>query len=366
MKTYELTLKAEPINNFFCQKAANSVDLNIEKKITHNLKVSADIETPFNIGLIIGSSGSGKTTLAKHIFGQDCFKELVNKDKCIIEQFPEQLTYDERVNFLNGSGLSQVPCWIKPVKTLSNGQQARAEIALQLAQNKDIILIDEFTSVVDRTIAKVMAHTVNKQIRRHNKKIILLSCHYDIIEWLNPDWIIDCNKQEYIERRNLVQQFERTEKLEFQIKECPSSAWKQFSKYHYLSEKLAGGFTFHYGLFYKNEQIGYINFAEYVPWGNKKKKRILHFNRVVIHPDYVGFGLGIKMINELSKILSAKYQIMGKFSSIPVMKALKKNKDWVLTNTNTNTNTNDSTMKRKSGFRQHVKWWSFLYRGNSI
>jgi ABC-type multidrug transport system ATPase subunit len=352
MKTYELTLKADPINNFYTQKAANSVDLNVEKKITHYLKVNADIETPFNIGLIIGSSGSGKTTLAKHIFGQDCFKELVNKDKCIIEQFPEALTYDERVNLLNGAGLSQVPCWIKPVKTLSNGQQARAEIALQLAQNKDIILIDEFTSVVDRTIAKVMAHTINKQIRRHNKKIILLSCHYDIIEWLNPDWIIDCNKQEYTERRNLVQQFERTEKLEFQIKECPSSTWKYFSKYHYLSDKLPGGLNFNYGLFYNNEQIGYINFVEYVPWKDKKKKRILHY--------YVGFGLGIKMINELSKILSKQYQIMGKFSSIPVYKALKKNKDWKLVNNNIET-TGAGILKDRKTLRKKVKWWSFQY-----
>ena len=57
-------------------------------------------------------------------------------------------------------GLSQVPCWVRPAFTLSNGQQARAKIALTLADNKDLAVIDEWTSVVDRTVAKVMSHAV--------------------------------------------------------------------------------------------------------------------------------------------------------------------------------------------------------------
>ena len=51
------------------------------------------------------------------------------------------------------------------------------------------ILIDEYTSVVDRDVAKAMSNAVQKYIRRTNKKIILASCHYDIMEWLQPDWI---------------------------------------------------------------------------------------------------------------------------------------------------------------------------------
>mgnify|MGYP000557251467 FL=1 len=52
----------------------------------------------------------------------------------------------------------------------------------------EVILIDEFTSVVDRDVAKAMSNALQKFIRRSNKRIILSSCHFDIMEWLLPDW----------------------------------------------------------------------------------------------------------------------------------------------------------------------------------
>jgi hypothetical protein len=33
-----------------------------------------------------------------------------------------------------------------------------------------------------------MSNALQKYIRRTNKKIILASCHFDIMEWLLPDW----------------------------------------------------------------------------------------------------------------------------------------------------------------------------------
>ncbi len=203
MQAYELTLKCDPSQTFRCTKAANSVDLNIDKKLTHEFKVNADLEKDYNVGLIIGNSGSGKTTLARKIFGDDFDKPILDPDIPIIDQFNEKYTYEDCSNMLCAAGLSQVPCWIRPAKTLSNGQKARAEIALRLSNDDEIIVIDEFTSVVDRTIAKIMSHTVQKIARIKNRKIILLSCHYDIIDWLQPDWIIDCNKQEYDDFRNV-------------------------------------------------------------------------------------------------------------------------------------------------------------------
>lgn len=201
MQTYDVKLEAKPAVTFRTQKAANSVDLDIEKKLSHRLTVKADLETPFNIGLIVGSSGSGKTTLAEKIYGKEVFTELLKLDTPIIEQFPKSYTYDDCTKALCAAGLSQVPCWLKPAGALSNGQKARAEIALQLASDREIIVIDEFTSVVDRVVAKVMALNIQKMARKQKKQIVLVSCHYDIIEWLNPCWIIDCNKQTYEDRR---------------------------------------------------------------------------------------------------------------------------------------------------------------------
>src|SRR5439155_19760773 len=50
-------------------------------------------------------------------------------------------------------------------------------------------IFDEFTSVVDRTVAQIGSAAVAKTIRRSGKQLVAASCHYDVIEWLQPDWI---------------------------------------------------------------------------------------------------------------------------------------------------------------------------------
>jgi len=339
MKQYNVELSSDVSKSFRCQKAADSLDIDVQKKSTHKLSVNADIDSNYSIGLIIGASGSGKTTLAKHLFGQECFKEYLDVSKPVIDQFPKEFKYDQCAEILTGVGLTSVPCWIRPAYTLSNGQRTRAEIALAIANESNLTDIDEWTSVVDRTVAKVMSHCISKTIRKQKKlhvaqvarRVVLLSCHYDVIEFLNPDWIIDCNKQTYEDRRLLCRNFERSEKLNFDIKQTDGKEWKYFSKYHYLSEKLPGGKLYHYGLFCGDNQIGYLNFANYIPQVPNQSIKY-HFNRLVIHPDYVGFGLGIKFLNEsiahFKTILDC--EVFGAFSSIPVYKALLKDSKWKL------------------------------------
>ena len=233
MQNFKLTLASPVATSFRATKAANSLDIDAEKKSIHNFEVQADLTTPFNIGLIVGASGSGKTTLAKHIYGDKCFVELLDMAQPVIDQFPESMSYDECAAMLCGVGLTAVPCWIRPAFTLSNGQRARAECALQMARDDiEMIVMDEWTSVVDRTVAKVMSHCIQKHARKTNKKIVLMSCHYDVLEWLNPDWVIDANKQTYENRRLLCQSYQRSEQLEFGVYETNRSTWKYFSRYH--------------------------------------------------------------------------------------------------------------------------------------
>lgn len=197
-ETIEVTLKSDVFKTFRCKVACDSLDIDAEKKSVHHLRVDG-IKVPanWNLGIIYGASGSGKTTVAKQLFGEDCFKSGIDEDTPIINQLPKHFTYDECATILNSIGLTSVPCWVRPVKTLSNGQRARAEAALLMTKTDGIVVIDEWTSVVDRTVAKAMSHCVQKFARKHKKQIILLSCHYDILEWVKPDWMIDCNKQEF-------------------------------------------------------------------------------------------------------------------------------------------------------------------------
>jgi ABC-type dipeptide/oligopeptide/nickel transport system ATPase subunit len=320
MQNYVVHLESPVFTTFRCQKAANSLDIDTEKKSKHHLAVSADLAKPFNVGLIVGASGSGKTTLAKQIFGDDCFHIDIDPALPVIEQFPADMDYDACAAALSGIGLTSVPCWIRPVYTLSNGQRARAEAALAMARtDRETICIDEWTSVVDRTVAKVMSHCVQKHARRSDRRIILNSCHYDVIEWLNPDWVIDCNKQTYEDRRSMVGSFERSDRLRFDVAEVGRATWPYFSKYHYLSDRLPGGRIYTFGLFEGVNQIGFQCFAAYIIGDHKT----FFSNRTVIHPDYAGLGLGIHLINETSKeMIRRGFAVKAKFSSLPIYKAM--------------------------------------------
>lgn len=334
-KNIEVILKSEVNKEFRCQVAANSLDIDVEKKSIHHLKIdNINIPDKWNIGLVYGNSGSGKTTMIKHLFGDKIFEVKLDEDKPIINQLPEDMSYEDCAKMLNGIGLNSVPCWIRPVKTLSNGQRARAEAVYLMTQSDEIIFIDEWTSVVDRTVAKAMSLCLYKYAKRNNKRLVLCSCHVDILEWLNPDWMIDCNKQKFILPESEDFFFNKREQLQFEIKEIDRASWKYFSKYHYLSERLPGGKLYLYGLFHNGNQIGFQCFANYVPYTEseklKKRKIIYHSNRTVIHPDYNGLGLGIKLINETSELLLKKIdcRIMAKFSSAPVYKAMIKQDVW--------------------------------------
>ena len=365
MKKYSLTLESKPWDSFRCQKAANSLDIDMAKKLRHEFSVDADIESPFNVGLIVGASGSGKTTLAQEIYGVDSLRRVLDPSMPVIEQFPETFTYEDCARSLMGVGLSAVPCWIRPAASLSNGQKERAEIALQMTRDDSLVVIDEWTSVVDRTVGKIMSECIQKWARKSEKSVVLLSCHYDVLDWLQPDWIIDANKQTFVDRRSLRRS--REEKLTFDIRQIDRSSWKYFSKYHYLSDRLPGGHIELFGMFLGDDQIAFQCFANYVPWRKEDRlyniKEKMHFNRLVVHPDYVGLGLGLVLINETSAIMHDRgYHVMAKFSSIPVFKALKRSDRWRYLGTKRDHKVVvGGNMVRDAGFRINVATHQFRY-----
>lgn len=361
LKKYKVLLQSQPSESFRCTKAAQSLDINVAEKLKHELVIEADLQTDFSIGMIIGNSGSGKTTLAKSIFGENVFKERLDASRPVIEQFPDSMSYEECSDMLNGIGLTSVPCWIRPASTLSNGQKARAEAALALCSEDKLVVIDEWTSVVDRTVAKVMSHCLSKFSKKFSdKKIILISCHFDIIDWINPDWIIDCNKQEYTDRRLLRPDFKRSEKLAFDIRSTTWHPWRMFAKYHYLSHNILAASKC-FGLFHGSQQIGFGAYTSYLPG----RQNILYSNRVVIHPDYCGFGLGLKFVNMTASHLKGQgFDIRAKFSSIPLLKARQKDKkNWRQRNSDVNFVTGQEHRSKKK-VRNKVRTFVFDYIGD--
>lgn len=80
---------------------------------------------------------------------------------------------------------------------LSTGEKMRVDLARAILHESDMVVFDEFTSVVDRTIAKTASYAIQKAMRKRGKKFIAVSCHKDIQEWLMPDWVYDTDKRSF-------------------------------------------------------------------------------------------------------------------------------------------------------------------------
>lgn len=154
-------------------------------------------DVDWGIGLIVGASGSGKTSIGKQFFGKDKVVNLYegwDNSMPIVDCILPGGDFNEVTAALSAVGLGDVPSWLRPFKVLSNGQQFRAGLARLVTEAPEEVVVDEFTSVIDRQIAKVGALAFAKNWRKNKgKKVVLLSCHYDVIEWLQPDWVYDVN-----------------------------------------------------------------------------------------------------------------------------------------------------------------------------
>lgn len=149
----------------------------------------------WKVGLIVGPSGSGKTSVGRKILGGGRIADLYAgwpDDRPIVDAIAPEGDFNAVTGALASVGLGDVPSWLRPFKALSNGQQFRAGLARAVCASEGDIVVDEFTSVVDRQIAKIGAAAFAKAWRRSAPgRVVLLACHYDIIEWLQPDWVLD-------------------------------------------------------------------------------------------------------------------------------------------------------------------------------
>ena len=175
---------------FRVAKIQADFDVNIQHASEH---FSGEIIIPekWNIGVIVGGSGTGKTTIAKELFNESVVKGFDYKSASVIDDMPGK-SVEEITKMFYAVGFGSVPSWLKPYDVLSNGEKMRVDLARALLE-KDKICFDEFTSVVDRQVAQTACIAISKAIKKQNKQFIAVSCHYDILEWLEPDWVFDTN-----------------------------------------------------------------------------------------------------------------------------------------------------------------------------
>lgn len=328
--THEVTAQYNP--SFRSESVAGMFDVPIEAKLSKSWDIDIPIEAmgDWSIGMIVGPSGSGKTTIGKRAFPDaklfDGSKHEGWDSNCLLDDFPSELTVSEITAALSQVGFSSPPSWLLPFHCLSNGQKFRTEIARLVVGSKsdEVIMIDEFTSVVDRGVAKICSAAIQKMIRRSKKQMIAISCHYDIAEWLEPDWIYHVDTGEFKITRGLL----RRPPIELTIRRVHHSAWRIFKDHHYLDasvNKSAHCFV----AFIGDEPVA---FGGAIPFPHPTAKNIWRAHRTVCLPDYQGVGIG----SALNDAIAQHFLDMGKrytgTASHPAMIAHRvKSKKWIMT-----------------------------------
>lgn len=149
-----------------------------------------NLPTDFTVGVIVGGSGTGKSTLLNR-FGKHVQPQW-ETNKAIVSHFS---TAEEAQEKLHAVGLNSVPIWRLPFYALSTGQKFRADLARSLY---DGAVIDEYTSVVDRSVAISASKSLRTYLNRFNvRNVVISTCHRDVLDWLQPDWIIDTDAEQY-------------------------------------------------------------------------------------------------------------------------------------------------------------------------
>ncbi|WP_062237005.1 hypothetical protein [Aureimonas sp. N4] len=261
---------------------------NVDDGSAFELTAELPIEgADWKVGLIVGPSGSGKTSMGRLIFGEDAFYRAEGwpNDRPIIDAIGAAGSFDEATGALSAVGLGSVPSWLRPYGVLSNGERFRADLARIICDRPARVVVDEFTSVVDRQIARIGAGAFAKAWRRTGGQAVLLSCHYDIADWLEPDWIFDTATGEFTGRG-----LRRRPRFDLEIVETDWRFWPLFEPHHYLKLPRMIAAKCYVG-FVEGEPLAHLAVS------TRPGLREARACRLVIMPEWQGAGVGMRFLN---------------------------------------------------------------------
>ena len=196
MPHFDIVRQSKCPRSFRVAHIMGDYDLKGEKAEEHFVG-DLDLPSKWNIDVIYGNSGTGKTTIAKELFSGNLYQPSAHGQNAVVDDMPKEKPMDEICKTFYAVGFGSVPSWLKPYDVLSNGEKMRVDMADALLKD-DFVVFDEYTSVVDRDVAKVVSLAISKAVKRDNKQFVAVSCHDDIIPWLQPDWVFDTNTMQMV------------------------------------------------------------------------------------------------------------------------------------------------------------------------
>lgn len=259
---------------------------NVESGCGVDIQADLPIEGfPWQVGIIVGPSGTGKTSLGKAI--GKIYSPRWPKDRPIVDAIDPTGSFDAVTGALSAVGLGTVPAWLRPFSALSNGEQFRANLARLICEAPKLVVVDEFSSVVDRQIAQIGAGAFSKAWRRTSGQVVLLSCHYDILDWVQPDWVYDTGSGQF--HRGWHRQRPR---FELEIRESKQRDYALFEQHHYLKLPPMVAST-HYTGWVNGEPVAHIAFSTRPGMIEARSCRL------VVMPEWQGAGVGMRFLNAL-------------------------------------------------------------------
>ncbi len=328
MPSVDVVVECPVFDSFRVQQVAGMFDVPLQEKATERFPVELPEEDEsWQVGLIVGPSGSGKSTVAREFFADELYRQVEwPNDRAVIDCFGE-LPVRQVTELFTAVGFGSSPAWVKPYHVLSCGEQFRCDLAKalskgasyqtqdvssstsQLAPNAPLVVFDEYTSVVDRQVAKACSVAIAKGIRRGNLscRFVAVTCHYDVAEWLEADWVLDMATGS-LQRRRL-----RRPQIELEIHRCRMACWKLFARHHYLTGTLGTGSRCYLAT-WNGEPVTFCATLPVIPKKNRRR-----FSRIVTLPDYQGMGIGMRVVAAVASLHRSEGHRINVTSSHPAL-----------------------------------------------
>lgn len=323
MPAVDVVVETAISNSVRARQLRAMFDVPVEKKCTLQWQGDLPIEQEdWNVGLIVGPSGSGKTTVARSTFGENFHPDMEWRAASVIDDFAAGSSMESISKACQAVGFNTIPAWLRPHSVLSNGEKFRVELARRVLELPDPVIVDEFTSVVDRQVAQIGAYAVAKWVRREKRKFVAVTCHYDVIEWLQPDWILEPATMKFTARRGLQRS---RPGIDVEIGRVGYEAWRLFAPFHYLSADLNKSARC-YGLFANGTLAA---FAGVLPRPHPKVKDIRGVSRLVTLPDWQGLGLAPILADSLGAAYRAAGYRLRTYPAHPALiRSFDKSEKW--------------------------------------
>lgn len=305
----------------------SAFEVPVSKKLSFVHEAELDIDdNDWKIGLIVGPSGAGKSLIARQLFGDRVDSTIQwSLDRAVVDDFDDALTIDEITGACSAVGFNTIPSWMKPHRVLSNGERFRVDLARRLLECESPVVIDEFTSVVDRQVAQCASHAIQKYVRRSTKQFVAVTCHRDVIDWLRPDWVYDPSCKTFA--RGSIQQ--NRPPIDITISPVAHSAWSMFAPFHYMSASLHKAARC-WGLWVGDALVSFAGVVSR-PCSNRKRSDVKGISRVVTLPDFQGLGLAFVLMDFLGSLYTG---VGFKFNMYPahpsLIRAMDRSGKWSL------------------------------------